>query len=198
MESRYKDPDDDANNAWTPSSVTGVRAQSWKYNYLDGNIADNPPHPALPDKLIGPSYIAQYRRTKYVAVSRLSSDFLDTTGTIRTYEGDLENEQDMISLLSTVGQIGMGRSSFEQFRWGASDATRPAGRTHAPSGVNYLELGPGRVETTQPLRIYGDMAPFDFTTASDWFDRYHQYREETNDRSRDPVNFLNELTSGHR
>ena len=64
-------------------------------------------------------------------------------------------------------------------------------------GDNWRELGPGRVDTTQPLRIYGDMGPFDFSTASDWFDRYHQFRSAVNDRRNDPVNFKNELTKGN-
>ena len=197
IESRYKDPDNNENNIWMPSSVDRVKAQEWKYNYLDGNIADNPLHPTLPDKLIGPSFIAQSRRAKYVAVSKLTSDFLDTTGVIRTYEGDLENDNDLISLISSEGQLGFERSSAEQLGWSTDDQIRPYGFTHAPDGVNFQELGPGRVDTTQPLRVYGDMGPFHFTTASDWFDRFHQYRVEKNDRSRDPVNYKNELTDGH-
>ena len=89
IESRYKDPDSSENNIWMPNSVDRVKSQEWKYNYLDGNIADNPLHPTLPDKLIGPSFIAQSRRAKYIAVSKLTSDFLDTTGVIRTWLFDL-------------------------------------------------------------------------------------------------------------
>ena len=197
IESRYKDPDQNSNNVWMPSSVDRVKAQEWKYNYLDGNIADNPIHPTLPDKLIGPSFIAQSRRAKYVAVSKLTSDFLDTTGVIRTYEGDLEKDTDLIALMSSEGQFGFERSSAEHLGWSTNDEVRPYGYTHAPNDVNFQELGPGRVDTTQPLRVYGDMGPFHFTTASDWFDRFHQYRLEKNDRSTDPVNFKNELTDGH-
>jgi len=193
---RFKDPDAAENNAWMPASVPRVKPQEWKFNYLDGNIADNPPHPALPDKLIGPSYIAEWRRAKYVAVSKLTPDFLDTTGETRTYEGGLEKEQDLIFLRTTLGQFGQ-LSSFDQLRWETTPQVRPDGFTRASAMMEMQELGPGQVNTTQPLRIYGDMEPFLFITASDWYDRFHQYRRKTNERSRDPVNFKNELTDGH-
>ena len=41
------------NDYFMPDSVPTVKAQPWRQNYEDGNIADNPPHPAMPDELIG-------------------------------------------------------------------------------------------------------------------------------------------------
>lgn len=76
LESRFFDPTYEPNSDWIPSSVPGIKAQPWKYNYLDGNIADNPPHKAYPDKLIGPMHVSQLRRTKYIAVSKLTDDYL--------------------------------------------------------------------------------------------------------------------------
>lgn len=43
------------------------------------NIADNPIHDALPDKLIGTQAVVETRLAKYVAVSLLTRDLLDTT-----------------------------------------------------------------------------------------------------------------------
>lgn len=109
----------------------------------------------------------------------------------------MEAEDDLIVLQ----QAGL----FQWTQWDASEPVRGPGATGVGSGPGqgqelakqWAELGPGRANTTQPLRIYGDMGPFNFQTASDWFDRYHQYRQEFNDRRNDPVNFKNELTTGN-
>ena len=34
---RFKDPMEDINSAWTPHSVPGIKSQPWKYNYMDGS-----------------------------------------------------------------------------------------------------------------------------------------------------------------
>ena len=36
--------------------MPAVRTQSWLQNYEDDNIADNPVHPTVADKLIGPPH----------------------------------------------------------------------------------------------------------------------------------------------
>ena len=114
--SRFKDPTASENNAWMPSSVPGVRAQPWSANYEDGacgvrdfdddydrddpdipyrpmrdrgncsNIADNPLHPAVGDELVGVETVVETRRAKYVAISALSRDLLDTTGALHAFE----------------------------------------------------------------------------------------------------------------
>jgi len=155
IRSRFKDPTAEVNNQWTPASVPGVRAQDWYHNYLDGtcgirkldddyylddpdlvnlnltdradcaNVADNPLHAALPDKLIGIHTVVETRRAKYVAVSRLTDDFLDTSGELTAFEGELEDEAQLISLLTQLGQFDLsaGDSLGTTFREPEYDAT---------------------------------------------------------------------------
>lgn len=63
------------------------------------NIADNPIHPTLPDKRIGPETVVESRRAKYVAISRLTGDYLDTSGIVKTFEGELEDGMDLLALV---------------------------------------------------------------------------------------------------
>lgn len=121
IESRFKDPMEPNNSVWRPDSVPAVKAQPWQYNYIDGscgirqfhqnldvndpdlpyrqhydcsnhsNIADNPPHGTKPDDLVGDLQIVETRRAKFIAVSILTSDLLDTNSALRVYEGELEN-----------------------------------------------------------------------------------------------------------
>lgn len=160
---------------------------------MDGNIADNPVHETVPDKLVGPMQVTQLRRSKYIAVSRLTDDYLGVTGSIRTFEGNMEGDNDLIALRKA--------GALQWTKWDAKAPPRPPGSTEDGSGSGYLgdawvELGPGRVKTTQPLRVYGDMGPFNFQTASDWFCRFCQYYDDYNDRRNSPVNFKNEITDG--
>lgn len=93
-------------------------------------------------------------------------------------------------------------------KWNTSEPFRPPGATwdlahHEDDLEQYLgdvwrELGPGRVPTTQPLRVYADMSPFDLSPASDWYSRFHQYNTHYNDRRGDPVNFKNEVMEGNK
>ena len=75
------------------------------------NISDNPIHPTSPDKLIGSNHIVEQRRAKFVAVSRLTDDYLDTSGILTSYEGELEDGMDLITL------INLGRGSANPFGW---------------------------------------------------------------------------------
>ena len=83
------------------------------------NIADNPLHPAIADRLVGVERVVETRRAKQVAISSLTSDMLDTTGSLRSFEGELEDAQDMISLLA----------QYAQFDW---DSGRTLGATYRP------------------------------------------------------------------
>ena len=97
------------------TSVPSVKAQSWANSYQDGycgiraldenlaredpalsqfiasdrstcsNIADNPVHPTLPDKLIGVQRVVTTRRTKFLAISELTDDYMDTNGLLRSF-----------------------------------------------------------------------------------------------------------------
>jgi len=130
IKSRFLDPLDPSNNHWKPESVPGVQSQPWSANYVDGtcgirkmnddiqrydsnlpkrkihsrkncsNIADNPTHYTPPDRLIGVKQIVQKRQAKFVAVSRLTNDYLDTSGVLETYEGELEGDIDLISIVN--------------------------------------------------------------------------------------------------
>jgi hypothetical protein len=128
IRTRFLDPNDPANNVWIPDSVPNVKGQTWKANYEDGtcgkrninddkhhfdpmipfreepnrgacsNIVDNPIHPTTSDKRIGPATVVKRRRAKYVAISKLTDDYLDTNGIVTTYEGGLEEGADLLSL----------------------------------------------------------------------------------------------------
>ncbi len=96
---RFLDPDNPKNSIWSPSSVPAVRTQPWGKNYYDRNIADNPIHPTIQDQLIGLPRIAEQRRAKYMAISRLTEDYMDTTGEIKVVEGELENDEVRLFLI---------------------------------------------------------------------------------------------------
>ncbi len=132
IQSRFLDPNDPDNNVWVPSSVPDAKGQSWKSNYEAGtcgkhsfdediqlfdpslssldkpnrgncsNIVDNPIHPTLPDKRIGKLTALERRRAKYVAVSRLTDDYLDTDGFLTTYEGELEDGADLLTIVNQL------------------------------------------------------------------------------------------------
>ena len=134
VKSRFLDPDLPKNNIWRPHSVVGVKAQPWRANYRDSscgirkrsddlqaldpsrienradcsNIKDNPTHSTPPDRLIGLEKVVETRLAKYVAVSKLTDDYLDTTGVLATFEGGLEDGNGMLPLSDIVGIEGLG------------------------------------------------------------------------------------------
>jgi hypothetical protein len=69
------------------------------------NIADNPVHVTLQDKLIGVQDVVYSRRAKYIAVSALTYDYLDTNGFQSSVEGELEGGN-LISFAMATGQFG--------------------------------------------------------------------------------------------
>jgi len=119
--------------------VPSVVAQPWSKNYEDGgcgirkldndmhqrdpdlgnrqtggrdecsNVVDNAVHPTPPDLLIGVDTIVEKRRAKYVAISRLTDDYLDTSGVLTSFEGEMEDSADLITLMS--GSKGFGWAS---------------------------------------------------------------------------------------
>jgi hypothetical protein len=128
-------PNDSDNSWWRPTSVPAVEAQAWSSNYRDGycgirklnddydindpnlasfvpvarntcsNIADNPVHASFQDKLIGLTKVITTRRAKFVSISALTYDYLDTTGWLSSFEGELESG-DLISMIVEMGQFG--------------------------------------------------------------------------------------------
>ena len=163
--SRYLSPNASENNAWSPSSVPAVKAQPWMQNYEDKNIADNPPHPTVPDLLIGLEHIVESRRTKYVAISLLNANFTRTAGEIRVFEGEMEGQQDLITVFGQGGRFG----------WGLANGSHE--------------------RTTYGFDINGRSPPFGFHTQLDWEDRHWQYTTVFNDRFRDFRNFRDRQTS---
>jgi hypothetical protein len=125
VDSRFIDPKNMTNSYWLPSSVPAVKAQPWYRNYLDGNVADNPLHHTPPDKLIGPQTLVVTRRTKYISITQLNENYTRLTGRTRTYEGDLEDDKDLIDLVMEFGQFG----------WNTEGEVR-----------EHPELGPGLVD----------------------------------------------------
>lgn len=154
---RFKDPADPKNSVWQPWSVPAVKTQTWQENYQDKNIADNPLHPTVADLLIGPERIVEVRRAKYIAISRLTNDYLNVSELLLTMEGELENEDDLITILSQFGRFG----------W--TDTER---RSSVPSGSTFLP----------DMTAQG--APFQFRTQddTDWLSRHWQYITEKHDR----------------
>ena len=207
--SRFLDPNDPANNAWRPDSVPGVKAQPWSANYRDGecgirqlddgkdnldptlpdrdvpgrgscsNIADNPTHRTTPDKLIGQERVVETRRAKFVAISRLTDDYLDTTGQMTSFEGELEEGADLISLVQHAKS-----NEDTPFGW-----RLPGENEHVAS-------------TFKP-QIH---SPY-FAQADDYDTRFHQYIGQNNDRAtystacqfngECPVDFASQITEGH-
>ncbi|KAL3801395.1 hypothetical protein HJC23_007005 [Cyclotella cryptica] len=156
IRSRFLDPNDPENNVWVPGSVPALKGQTWKANYEDGtcgrrqanddkhhfdpslpfreepnrsdcsNIVDNPIHPTLPDKRIGPETVVQQRRAKYVAISRLTDDYLDTSGIVTTYEGELHEGADLLSLVRQFIHKD------DPFAWSVNMGGQEAGSAYLP------------------------------------------------------------------
>ena len=134
--SRFVNPNSTENSWWVQSSVPGVQAQPWEWNYRDGycgvrllhenfenlrdpslsdfspddrgtcsNIADNPVHPALQDKLIGKQRVAYRRRSKFIALSALTPDYMDTSGFLNVYEGEFD-AGNLVTMIAELGQYG--------------------------------------------------------------------------------------------
>jgi hypothetical protein len=117
------------------------------------NIADNPIHPTLPDKRIGPETVIESWRAKYVAVSRLTPDYLDTSGIIKTFEGELDDTD----LLSLVRQYNEGDGDL--FGW--------------------AELADDQISITYVRPVHDNQ----FTQTLNSNLAHHQYEKMFNDRS---------------
>lgn len=180
IHSRYLDPALPENSDWVAQSVPAVKAQTWADNYRDKNIADNPPHPSVTDLLIAPHRVAQERRTKYIALSRLTDDYLDVIGDIHVFEGEITGPEALIALW------GEGK----QFGW-HTDANKV--RSHTRTGDVYTDqLHPlsGPAGTDDEISF-----PHAFSVEVDWEDRHWQYTSAINDRKLDFRNFRDRQTS---
>jgi hypothetical protein len=137
IQTKFISPSNANYSWWLQTSVPAVRAQPWASNYRDGycgirkldddhvvldpalanfqvenrgdcsNIADNPVHASIQDKLIGVLRVVNTRRAKYMAISELTPDYMDTSGKLNSFEGELESG-DLISMIIEMGQFGFG------------------------------------------------------------------------------------------
>ncbi len=196
--SRFVSPNDSENSWWRPTSVPAVEAQAWSNNYQDGycgirklnddfatddpsladfspldrstcsNIADNPVHESMQDKLIGVMRVTVTRRAKFVAVSQLTPDYLDTTGRLSSFEGEMETG-DLISLIMQAGQLGFGAG--ENIR----STFAPPVRSLYETAIDY------NTRFSQYIRNHNDRASYSLACVLDGVC---------------PVNFKAQLTTG--
>ncbi|KAF1329654.1 hypothetical protein FI667_g5827, partial [Globisporangium splendens] len=67
--------------------------------------ADNAVHRTRPDSLAGPLHVVERRRTKYVAISRLTRDYHATEELLREIEGDFEGREALVSYFEFAEQL---------------------------------------------------------------------------------------------
>jgi len=192
--SRFRHPSDPANNAWVQDSVPAVKAQTWEENFFDDNIADNPPHPTVPDKLIGPPKVVEQRRSKYIAVSLLTANFLNTTGVLNIYEGRLEGNADLASVLTDFNQLNL-KATLDKISYprrffpdGCEGGSNDDEWENCNNATLLIE------ESTYAGQVWALHEPFNFVTEHDWSWRYHQYRSTKADLASAPVNFLDQIS----
>lgn len=114
----------------------------------------------------------EIRRAKYVSISLLTNDYLNSTGVIQIMEGELENEDDLIVLMGS-------NSEYDKFGW---QAVPKAGQTV-------------KLSTYNPDVDGQHKGVIDFETEFDWQTRHWQYYNDYNDRRYDFVNFRDKQTS---
>jgi len=176
-----------------------VKAQPWASSYRDGycgirrlddgydildptladfvvqdrstcsNIADNPTHASQQDKYIGVQRIIASRRAKYMAISQLTPDMLDTTGNLNSFEGELLSG-DLISMIIEMGQFGFGAGNTVQSTF------RPPIRSEFDTAADY------KTRFYQYIRNHNDRAIYSLACVVDKVC---------------PVNFRDQLTKGN-
>lgn len=174
------------------------------------NIADNPVHETETDKLIGSLNVVYRRRAKFMAISRLTDDFMDTSGILMVTEGELEGGMRMVNLLQAYVELG----------WFPDP---PAKDTNVPTGDYRIRVVYDNVTVDETLddvtvTMEGDDRPIvvnvttiedpsvaslytvypsdplvkstftppmlsEFKTAADFKTRYHQYEKQFGDRA---------------
>ncbi len=187
------------NSWWIQTSVPAVKAQTWAANYRDGfcgvrvlddnlelldplltefepedrgtcsNIADNPIHEHFADKLIGVQRVVASRRAKYMAVSELTEDLMDTTGNLQSFEGELDSG-DLIGMIIEMGQFGFGAGDT------ITSTFRPPIRSEYNTAFDYA------TRFHQYINNYNDRATYSLGCVID---------------GTCPVNFRDDLTDGN-
>ena len=118
---------------------------------------------------------------------------MDTSGELSVVEGELEDGANLNSIID-----GYGRFGWTTLNKGPAYSKRFY--PHVCEGgimddewedCNAAPEQPQ--QSTVPGQVWGLDAPFNFITEYDWFWRYHQYRNHTNDRWEAPVNFRDQI-----
>jgi hypothetical protein len=136
------------------------------------NIVDNPILPTLPDKRMGPQEVAERRRAKYIAVSRLTGDYLDTSGIITTMEGELVEGADLLSLI-----LEYDNEHGDIFRWMTKEM------------IDDDDDGDDAISSTFQPQVYDPL----FAQSLNGDIEYHEYEMQYNDRSQySPVTVFDE------
>lgn len=199
VRSLFTGPDNPENSWWLQTSVPSVSAQPWSNNYRDGfcgirqlddykdkfdptldkfktndrstcsNVADNPPHMTMPDKFIGVQNIVGSRRAKYLALSELTDDLMDTTGNLNSFEGELDSG-DLISMIIEMGQFGFAAGTE------VKSTFIPPVRSEFDTAADY------KTRFRQYMNNYNDRASYSLACVIDGIC---------------PVNFKGQLTEGN-
>jgi len=198
--SKFISPNDTDNSWWLPTSVPDVQSQPWGSNYKDGycgvrilddgmdlkdpaiddfesphrgdcsNIADNPLHYKLQDKLIGVQRVIAERRAKFMAVSELTPDYMDTNGILKSFEGEFDGGH-LIAMIIEMGQFGFSPGS-------------SIGSTYAPPVMSEFETAVDyKTRFRQYIRNFNDRATYSLACVLDGVC---------------PVDFASQLTEGHK
>lgn len=138
------------------------------------NIADNPPHIAGQDKLLGPKYVAFSRTARFVAISTLTSDGLDTTGVLKTVEGGVELNRPLTSLVDPAETFGITIDEFNTTMTSLAELQRMAYDPETTRRFGSTFNSPTVFET----RFNTDKA-----SNKDWSIQFKQYVYSYGDRS---------------
>ena len=179
---------------WKPNSVPNLRGhiQPWSQNYMDGNIADNALHGTEPDQLIAPSKVVFTRRAKYVVITRLSENYLETTNYNNIFEGEAI-DRSLNSILDDFGQFGwdsgnVSGGTTEHHQIWATDIDQKKATSRNRSFPEVLELQ-RYIDAGAPV----DDKPLFDAEEPDWLDRFWQFDEQYGDRRSSPVNFVDQI-----
>jgi hypothetical protein len=111
---------------------------------------------------MGPQDVVERRRAKYIAVSRLTDDYLDTSGIVTTMEGELEGTD----LLSLVLEYDNEHSDI--FKWLAKEL------------IDDDDDSDGAISSTFQPQLHDPL----FAQSLNGDLEHHEYEMQYNDRSR--------------
>eukprot|EP01035_Chromulina_nebulosa_P020418 gene20418-26496_t len=170
LTSRFVSPNNSENSWWRPTSIPGVLSQAWSNNYRDGycgirklNDDFNISNPKLEQ------FVPVARNTsKFIAISQLTPDYLDTTGALADFEGELESGN-LISMIVEMGQFSFTSGKDIQSTF------RPPVRSEYQTAVDY------KTRFRQYISNVNDRALYSLACVID---------------GNCPVNFRDQLTNG--